>query len=132
MRLLALWVISYLLIAKISAQETAPEVRVTIIAVTQFKDPKLHDKELNSANSEAANALKTYFESKFKISAELFTIADETSSEYLRTWLFNDLRHDSRKAVHLIFVLTHGFAEQLQEPGTNRREIFLHVRHVQR
>jgi hypothetical protein len=107
------------------AVDNPPNLRVTIIAVTQFEDPNLKgDKELNDANTEAAKDLKTYFESNFKVRVDLYSVAQETSEEFLRNWLFNDLRHDSRKGVHLVFVLTHGFAD-LFGANANKSEIFL-------
>jgi hypothetical protein len=93
--------------AQLFAEENPPDFRVTIIAVTQFEDPELQDKDLNDANSEAANGLKRYFEGR-GVSVDLYTTPEETSQEFLRHWLFIDLPHDSRRGLHLIFVLTHG------------------------
>ncbi len=108
-----------------STQE-APAFRVTIIAVTEFQDPELQkDDQLNAANTAAANNLKSFFDKHFHVKADLYTTPSETSAEFLRTWLFQDLPLDSRKAVHLIFVLTHGFAFKTPDNAANKRELFL-------
>jgi hypothetical protein len=110
-------------------QAPAADFRVTIIAVTKFDDPKLSgpdEKDLNDANIEAAMALKSYFQT-FQISPapDLYIVSRETSQEFLRNWLFHDLRLDSRTGTHLIFVLTHGFADQGPDAQSNQSEIYL-------
>ena len=131
MRLPANVVILFLL-SRLSVQPacgqdpTAPEFRVSIVAVTQFEDPQLQeDQQLNAANDKAARALADYFQKSFHITADLFTVAAETTTEFLRTWLFKDLPLDSRKAVHLIFVLTHGFADKTPPVAGGQSELFL-------
>ncbi len=101
--------------AKVYAADEPPDFRVTIIAVTKFDDPKLSgpdEKDLNDANTEAAKALKSYFESlKITPPPDLYIVHNETTWHFLHNWLFRDLQNDSRTGVHLIFVLTHGLLD---------------------
>jgi hypothetical protein len=109
--------------------EDQPDFRVTIIAVTTFVDPKLSgpdEKDLNDANLDAAKALKSYFENlKVTPPPDLYIVPTETSQDFLRKWLFHNLRLDSRTGVHLVFVLTHGFADQGPDASANQSELYL-------
>ena len=114
---------------KMHAEDKPPDFRVTIIAVTKFEDPNLSgqdEQDLNDANIEAANKLKSYFET-FQITPppDLYILPSETSQDSLRNWLFHDLRLDSRQGVHLVFILTHGFADLGPDARTNQSEIYL-------
>jgi hypothetical protein len=109
----------------LSQQPPNPEFLVTIIGVTEFSDHSLKDSQLISGIKDATDQLKSFFESKLHVNPVLFTTADQTSSGFLRDWLFNDLQKDSRPAIHLIFILTHGFAYKTPERDANKSELFL-------
>jgi hypothetical protein len=120
--------LSCLCIGYIRAEEPVqtPVMRVTIVAVSKFDDTNLsNDTELTTAIETNAQALKKYFEDHFSIVPELFNTKDETSDSGLRDWLFDDLRADSEKSIHLIFVLTHGFPNPGTDKKVNDSDIYL-------
>jgi hypothetical protein len=91
-------------------QSDDKQLKVTIVAVTEFDDEQLRDKDLLDSIKSARDGLQKFFVTNYNIVPTVLTTHDETKSDFLRTWLFRDLVHDSTPAVHLVFFLTHGFA----------------------
>ncbi|HWW16045.1 MAG TPA: hypothetical protein VN310_15395 [Candidatus Dormibacteraeota bacterium] len=107
------------------AQSDTPKLKVAIVAVTEFDDKDLQDQLLTDSIKSARDGLMGFFEKNFNVTPTVFTVHDETTSDYLRTWLFRDLSNDSTPSVHLIFFLTHGFAVNNPDRSSFKHEIFL-------
>jgi hypothetical protein len=101
-----------------------PKLRVTIIAINKFDDPKLQDKDLTDAITANADALRKYFEETFKITVNMIW-GDHAQDSDIREWLRSDLRVDSDKSINLIFVITHGLPRTGNDEKTNDSEIYL-------
>jgi hypothetical protein len=106
----------------LAAQAPTPQVRVAIIAPTAFEDKDLQDASLIKYVIEARDQLKTFFQVRYHVTPTIFSTHDDTTADFLRTWLFDDLLKDNSPAVHLVFLLTHGFADS-SDP--KRKPLFL-------
>jgi len=107
------------------AQEDARELKVTIIAVSDFDDGSLSERTLDASTVAAVKRLRLYFEKNDSVEPEIFDTKEKTTSKYLRSWLFKDLASDTQRSFHIIFILTHGFANRYPDTTRNMSELFL-------
>jgi hypothetical protein len=107
------------------AQQDARELKVTIIAVSDFDDGNLSERTLDASTNQAAERLRQYFEKNDSVEAEVFNTKEKTTSKYIRNWLFRDLASDTQRSFHIIFILTHGFAHKYPDSSRNMSELFL-------
>lgn len=107
------------------AQSSGSQLRVSIIALTDFDSGALQEKDLIDAIVQARDGLKSYFDNTLHVPPTILTTKEETTAENIRNWLFRDLAQDTGSDVHLIFVLTHGFPNKSPDPSSFKNEIFL-------
>ena len=107
------------------AQEDARELKVTIIAVSDFDDGNLSERTLDASTNAVTERLRKYFEKNGSVEPEIFNTKEKTTSKFLRSWLFKDLTSDTQRSFHIIFILTHGFAHKYPDRARNMSELFL-------
>jgi hypothetical protein len=111
-------------ISQASAQDTK-QLRVTVIAVTEFDDAQLRNKELIDGITSATQALQLFFQAQYGVTPRVFQSHDDTTAQAIRKWLFYDLSRDSEKSIHLVFILTHGIGYQYSGSTIFKNELFL-------
>jgi hypothetical protein len=118
----ACWVLAVAALCGTAPAAAEERLRVAVIAVTEFDNGTLKDELLVDSIRTARDQLVRFFEKHYQLTPTVFKTRDETTGDSLRRWLFGDLASDTSPAVHLVFVLTHGFVA----PGNrNQKQIFL-------
>lgn len=106
-------------------ESPAPDLKVTIIVVHNFTKAGMRDRTLDASSYAAGLKLKKYFEDQFHVAPVFFSTAYETSGPQLRKWLLDDFGNDTRRIVHLVFIVTHGRPKGFPDPATANRTLLL-------
>lgn len=101
------------------------QLRVTVIAVTEFDDAQLRNSVLTDAIKQTTAKLEEFFTAQFGVVPTVLRTREETTGEALRHWLFYDLSRDSPQTIHLVFMLTHGIGYQYSGATIFKNELFL-------
>jgi hypothetical protein len=101
------------------------QLRVTVIAVTEFDDKRLAEPTLITNIKEATQELDQFFEKQFAVTPRIFSSRDETTAQALRKWLFYDVSRDTSQTINAVFILTHGIGYQYAASTQFKNELFL-------
>jgi hypothetical protein len=101
------------------------QLRVTIIAVTEFDDQRLAEPTLIANIKDATQKLDQFFEKQFAVTPRIFSSRDETTAQALRKWLFYDVSRDTGQTINAVFILTHGIGYRYAASTQFKNELFL-------